>query len=569
MRGNRIGLLVAVCWCLAAGSGHGQPESPSFSLGLAPEVPPPRGGSGAYASGSQAQTPAAGQDGAATGTTSDQAVPPHGAPPSVHAPYLPGYKDVRILPIDLPYALHLVNASNPTIAIARERIREAYAVLGQSQVLWIPNIWLGGNPEAPAFLPMFYHHDGELQTARGYLFPVTKNNFFLQAGASLEVHLADAFFAPHIARYGVEAAAARARATTNDVQLDVALTYLDLLRLYAELAINDEALRNARVLLDAAESAVKAGLGRTPADANQARVEVEVLRQQRIDLQGQAGMASARLSQLLLLDATADLLPGDQTVVPIALVPCDGPLDELVAVGLMQRPELAEDRATIATALARWRQAKYEPLIPSLQAFYWGGDFTGRTDQMTPPAPGGSFSAAGGRNDVMVQLSWEIKNGGLGNLFQSRERNAQYNIAKLRLVETQARVAAEVTAAAKMVRSQERTLTDAQVGVRNAETLWRRLRDLAFGVGMPARQFDPIQPLLAEQALRQARMQYLTEVIEYNRYQFRLYWALGQPPQCALPRSKALPVETSVLPPTGSTTTGERKDTGKEQRPEQ
>src|SRR5262249_62363912 len=107
----------------------------------------------------------------------------------------------------------------------------------------------------------------------------------------------------------------------------------------------------------------------------------------------------------------------------------------------------------------------------------------------------------------------------------------------------------EVTAAAKLVRSRERALADAQVGVSNAETLWRRLRELSFGVGMPARMFDPIQPLLAERALREARLLYLSEVIEYNRNQFRLYWAMGQPPACALPAARAVGVETPVLPP--------------------
>jgi outer membrane protein TolC len=550
------GVFVALCWGLTTAAGHGQPPPPRFTLGLGPEA---ASGSGAYTSGSQSTSPA-GKDDTPTGTTSGQAAAaPHGAPPSVHAAYLAGYKDVHILPIDLPYALHLVNASNPTIAIARERIREAYAVLGQAKVLWIPNLWLGGNPYAPTFLPTFYHHDGEIQNSTGNVFFTDKNNFFLGAGAALEVSLADALFAPHIARYGVEAAAARARATSNDVQLDVSLTYLDLLRVYGELAINDEALRNAQVLLDTAESAVKAQLGKSPADENQARVEVEVLRQQRIGLQGQAGIVSARLAQLLLLDATADLLPGDQTVVPIALVPVDGPLDELVAVGLMQRPDLAEDRALIAAALARWRQARVAPLIPSLQAFYWGGSFMGGDP---------SLKVAGGREDVTFQLSWEIKNGSMGNLFQSRERSAQYHITQLRLVETQARVAAEVAAATKMVRSQERALADAQVGVTNAETLWRRLRDLQFGIGYKVSQFDPVQPLLAERALREARLLYLSEVIEYNRNQFRLYWAMGKPPQCALPKSTALPVETSVLPPPGPPKEDRSRDQGKEKRME-
>jgi outer membrane protein TolC len=522
----------------------------------------------ASAGGSKPDASAAGKDDKTKETATSQPAespltthhspltPPSGAPPSVYASGLPGDHDVRILPIDLPYALHLVNASNPTIAIARVRIQQAYAELGQARVLWVPNLWLGGNPYAPTFLPTFYHHDGLIQNARGDVFFTDKNNFFLGTGAALSVPVADALFAPHIAKLGVAAAAARARAATDDVQLDVSLTYLDLLRVYGELAINDEAIRRSEELLRDAESTLKAGLGaKTPADVAQVRVEVEVRRQERRDLQGQAGIVSARLAQLLLLDATADLLPGDQTVVPIALVPADCNLDELVAVALMQRPELAEDRALIAVALARWRQARVGPLIPTLQAFYWGGDFIGGRPEL---------KTAGGREDVTVQLAWEFRNGGLGNLFQSRERRADYHISQLRLVETQARVAAEVTAAAKMIRSQERALQDAQAAVTHAEDLWRKLRDLVFGVGGPAKQFDPIQPLLAERALREARLLYLSEVIDYNRNQFRLYWALGKPPECALPKAQPLPLETSVLPRPGTTTEQTDKDKGKD-----
>ena len=63
-----------------------------------------------------------------------------------------------------------------------------------------------------------------------------------------------------------------------------------------------------------------------------------------------------------------------------------------------------------------------------------------------------------------------------------------------------------------------------------------------------ARRFDPLEPLLAEQALNQARSLYLTDVIEHNKAQFRLYWAMGQPPVCALPKATALPVQVRVKP---------------------
>jgi outer membrane protein TolC len=471
-------------------------------------------------------------------------VPPDGLPPSVHAKYLPGYADAKVLPIDLPYALRLVNASNPTIAIARERIFAAYAVLARAQVLWIPNLWIGGNPQAPTFLPTFYHHDGQVQNSHGQVFFTDKNSIFIGAGATLELSVADAHFGRLAARAGVAAVQAHAQAVTNDLQLDVALAYLDLLGAYGELAINDEAIRRSQELLTAAENTLAAGIGpKTQADVEQARAEYRLRRQERPVLQGQAAVASARLAQLLLLDASVDLLPGDQTVVPIALVPTDGPLDDLIATALMQRPELAEDRALIAQALVRWRQARFGPLIPSLQAFYYGGNFVGGN-----PTP----NTAGGREDFVAQVTWELKNAGLGNLYQARERRAEYNVSRLQLVQTQARVAAEVTAAAKIVRAREQTLRDAQVAVRSAEELWRKLRDLAFGVGGRAREFDPLQPLLAVRALREARLAYLDQVIEYNRNQFRLYWAMGQPPACALPEARALPLEVSVLPGPGT-----------------
>jgi hypothetical protein len=44
---------------------------------------------------------------------------------------------------------------------------------------------------------------------------------------------------------------------------------------------------------------------------------------------------------------------------------------------------------------------------------------------------------------------------------------------------------------------------------------------------------------------------------------------MGKPPQCALPKSTALPVGTSVLPPRGSTTDDKDKDRGKEKKKEQ
>ena len=118
-------------------------------------------------------------------------------------------------------------------------------------------------------------------------------------------------------------------------------------------------------------------------------------------------------------------------------------------------------------------------------------------------------------------------------------------------MEVQAQVSAEVVAAAKASRYRLQTLATSQEAVRQAVEMYRRLEASSFGMAGPRAQYDALEPLVAIQALNQARTQYLTEVIEYNRAQFRLYTALGQPPLCALP-GVTVPVEVPANPATAA-----------------
>src|SRR5262249_48458926 len=150
-----------------------------------------------------------------------------------------------VLPIDLPTALRLADASNPTIAAARERIRQAYYRQLQAEVLWLPSLQGG---------PSYMRHDGLVQNSTGLVFPTSKWNFFMGGGAVMRFETSDALFAPLVARRLTDAQTAEARAVTDDIQLDVALAYLDLVEAHGRLAINAEALANARTMLNFAEA---------------------------------------------------------------------------------------------------------------------------------------------------------------------------------------------------------------------------------------------------------------------------------------------------------------------------
>jgi hypothetical protein len=109
-------------------------------------------------------------------------------------------------------------------------------------------------------------------------------------------------------------------------------------------------------------------------------------------------------------------------------------------------------------------------------------------------------------------------------------------------------VAAEVTAAAKLARKRHQTLTTAQTAVIEALETWRRLEAASRQLLEGGKLVDTLEPFIAVQALNQARTQYLLEVIEYNRAQFKLFTAMGQPSADALPKATAEPLKVPALP---------------------
>jgi outer membrane protein TolC len=460
--------------------------------------------------------------------------PPAGAPPPTipAADCVSDDPDVKPMLVDLASALQLADAANPTIQLARQRILQAYADYLQARVLWLPNLQV---------IPVTYtRHDGGAQSfLNGSIIKNNIEGFIVpSAAAVLNYQVTDAYFAPLSLRQVARAQTEAARATTNDIQLSVALSYLDLLFAYGQLAINAETLTNATIMLNNAESAALAGKSSTAADVQRARTEVEVRKQERFDLKAQAATASAQLAQLLLLEPTVDLRPAEPTVVPIALVAEASDINELVGVALMNRPEMAQYRDLIEAARLNLKQARLRPLLPNISANYTTGAVAG--------GPEGYISQYTGFGNGTAIIYWQLNNLGIGNRAEILAKKSLYNQSNLQLVQVQAQVGAQITASVKNARLHARALTAGQEAVRQALEMWRRLRESSFG--MSSGKYDPLGPLLAEQALAQARNQYLNEVIAYNRAQFQLYNALGRPALDALPKAEPVPVRFPAAP---------------------
>ncbi len=215
----------------------------------------------------------------------------------------------------------------------------------------------------------------------------------------------------------------------------------------------------------------------------------------------------------------------------------------MIQTGLRARPEMAAAQAGLAAADALVRQSKMAPLLPRVQADFIGGGLSGgRNDD---------FSPLQSQYNAGVALVWNLEAFGLGNAAQIRGRRAGYD-------------ARDVSAAARSRRSSPvrwsrrprrpaarfETLDAAQEAVRQARgDVSQAPRGVVRRWSARRAQFDALEPLTAVQALNQARVQYLQQVVEFNRSQFRLYAAIGQPALCGLDGAVAQPVAVPVVPP--------------------
>jgi outer membrane protein TolC len=347
-------------------------------------------------------------------------------------------------------------------------------------------------------------------------------------------------------------------AVRNDVLLRVATGYVDLQAAEGSRAVTWQTRgENAEVARITAEYAAT-GQGRQ-ADADRAAADLAQRDQEILDAESAILRASARLAQVLNLNPSVRLMAVDGWVVPAPIVPDPVPLSELIAMAMVQRPELAAQRAAIREAFLVLRGAQVLPFSPNYLIGYSAGTFGGGSNLIAqpggfPPGPnaieGPRFGNFAGREDVDVIVYWSLRNLGVGNVAMVREARARHDISKLEEVVILNRVRAEVAAAYARTHARFAQLKIAEQAVetskRGFEADLRRIKGLE---GLPIEVLDNLR------LLGQARLNYLQAITDFNRAQFELYVALGQPPADVL--AGAIRADL-VPPPTVSAGTAEQ-----------
>ena len=297
-------------------------------------------------------------------------------------------------------------------------------------------------------------------------------------------------------------------------------------------------------------------------------IEVDRARSLLADLEQQAASArqywrrsSADLTRVLRLDPRAVVEPLEHDHLQVTLIDPSRPLDELIPLGLTNRPELATHQALVQETLVAIRREKLRPLMPSVLL----NGFTTPYELIQAGAygegKGNSMNLWSARNDISPQLVWQGNSMWLGNLAMIKEQRSMTSQNIIHLFHVQDAVAADVAraqadlqSAAIRVLQANRELRAARINYDgNVQGLQQTKR---FG-DVLEQIFRPQEVVYALQLLKTAYDHYFATVAEYNQAQFELFHALGYPAQDISkqnPPGQAIRVETrrpEFLPPVG------------------
>ena len=256
------------------------------------------------------------------------------------------------------------------------------------------------------------------------------------------------------------------------------------------------------------------------------------------------------------------VVPLEHDHLQITLIDPARPLDDLMPIALTNRPELASHQALVQAAAARIRREKMRPLLPIvlINGFQTPGELI--QAGIFGLGPNSSLNQWTGRDDVSLQLIWQLEAFGIGNLARIKEQRGEQSQAIIELFRTQDTVAADVTAAQARLQSAAARVVQADRALRTAIITFNgnfeglqqttRFGDVLVLVNRPQ------EAVYALQLLKMAFDEYFTTVAEYNRAQFELFHALGYPAReiaCLRPPGDIEPVDTArpaYLPPVGN-----------------
>jgi outer membrane protein TolC len=423
------------------------------------------------------------------------------------------------LPIDLATALRLADERNLDVAIYVERIAEADAQVAQARSLAIPTLRVGTS---------YNQHRGNLQDVTGNVIDADTAARFRGfgagaiaagepqlAGVALRVDVADAIFQPLVARQSLAATRAAGIANRHEVLVDVATAYLRLLEAASEARIVATAAERARDLAAVTRDYADIGEGLL-ADAEMAAVQPVLWEQRALAAVERSATAEAELARLLHLDGDVRLAPTEEDVPALELVALGEDVATLAARAIDGRPEAEQLDALVAAAESELRAQRYGWFIPSVALNYSSGQFGG--------GMGSTIANTGHRDDLGLQLYWQLDAFGIGNRARTLERQSRLRQLELGRDKLRDAILAEVRTEHARIANLRGQLALASDTVERASLAYSLQRERIYD-----QQGLPLEALSAMQTLATAELTRLGLQVAYSLAQVRLHTALGNP----------------------------------------
>lgn len=457
-------------------------------------------------------------------------------------------------PINLASAMRLADARPLVIAAAQASTWIAEAQLQRAKVIWVPTLNMGAD---------YIRHDGfgpdfnrGLNTDQR---PLNQNVNFVYAGMGLISGFAatDAIFEPLVAKQTLNSRRWDIQTAKNDALLETAKAYFDVHMYRGQYAGALDAVQRGEKL---AERIGELSEDLVPkVELARAKRMLAAVQQNAASRRERWRVASANLTQVLRLDPRVVVDPAEHDHAQMTLIDPARSLDDLIPIGLTNRPELSSQQALVGAVAERIRREKGRILLPSI--FLSGFQTPNELIQFGAQGfgPDRNLNLWSVRDDFSPQVVWQLEALGCGNLARIKEQRGEQSKAIVELFKAQDAVAADVTRAQARLQSAAVRVTEADRAMREAiitfDGNYEGLAQTKRFESILVQAFRPQEAVVALQELVDSYDQYFATVAEYNRAQFELFHALGYPAiDAALcnPPGDADPTDTSrpdYLPP--------------------
>jgi outer membrane protein TolC len=445
--------------------------------------------------------------------------------PTKPAPAEVAEQAAKPLPISLDAVFHLAEEQNGQIAVARERVTEAYAGKDLAKSSWLPDVYVG---------PAYYRHEGGIQNENGTLTVSSTGALFGGMELYSRLDLREAVFAKVNAQRQLWQQKGELSRISNETLLDAAGTYIDLLTARTAETIAHDLEKSQAELLKEVDAIAKEEPG--------LKFLVEGLRsaqaaqkQKTLELQRQGDAAGAKLVYLLGLGPCTEVQPLDGKLLPLDLVDASPPCCDLVNRAWTNGPGIPEMEGLLATIQEALDKSKgMSRYLPILEMCVTEGAFGA--------GPGDSLQWAN-RMDLGLQARWNL---GEHATAQNRARIAHSKLRQAHLTyqELRAKLSSGVQEARESSLNGKEQIGVTAEQVQHATEAYRlsklRMKENVKG-SSPAEVLGTLQNLAA------AQVSHLTAINTYDKAQLRLMLLLG-PSSCAGAAAPVAPSEDKAAP---------------------